>query len=185
MLENNIQMALSRDQIYLEDAIDVREVKNLKLANQLLKIRRKKKQANDRQMQLENVQAQSQSNAQAAQAAAQAEAQKEQAVTQMKSQLLQLESQLELVKLEKEAELKKQLMAEEFNFNQQLKQLDLQVINDKERYKEDRKDQRTKIQASQQSELIEQRKGNAGSKSFESSGSDTMGGLDFSQFGPR
>lgn len=185
MLENNIQMALSRDQIYLEDAIDVREVKNLKLANQLLKIRRKKKQQNDRAMQLENVQAQSQSNAQAAQAAAQAEAQKEQAITQMKAQLAQVQAQIDMQKLEKEAELKKQLMAEEFNYNVQLKQLDLQVINDKERFKEDRKDQRTKIQASQQSELIEQRKGNAGPKSFESSGADTMGGLDFSQFGPK
>ena len=104
---------------------------------------------------------------------------------QMKSQLAQVQAQIDMQKLEKEAELKKQLMAEEYKYNVQLKQLDLQVINDKERFKEDRKDERTKIQATQQSELIEQRKGNAGPKSFESSGSDTMGGLDFSQFGPR
>jgi len=67
----------------------------------------------------------------------------------------------------------------------QLKQMDLQVINDKEKYKEDRKDDRTKLQATQQSELIEQRKGNSGPKNFESAGFDTLGGFGLEQFEPR
>ena len=185
LLENNIQMALSKEQIYLEDAIDIREVKNLKLANQLLKVRRKKKFDQDRQLQQENIQMQSQSNAQAAQAAAEADVQKNQAITQSKIQLTSAEYELKAQMLEKEAEIKKQLMQYEYELNRDLKQLDLQVINDKEKYKEDRKDKRTKIQASQQSELIDQRKNNKAPKDFESAGFDTLGGFGLGQFEPR
>ena len=39
MLEQNIQMALSKGDINLEDAIDIREIRNIKLANQLLKVK--------------------------------------------------------------------------------------------------------------------------------------------------
>ena len=184
-LENNIQVALQRDQISLEDVIDVREIKNIKLANQLLKVRKRRKQEQDRIIQMENIQAQSQSNAQAAQAAAQAEMQKEQALTESKAQLEQVKSQLDIQKLEREAEIKKELMLHEFDLNMRLKQLEMQVINNKEAYKEDRKDKRTKIQATQQSELIEQRKGNAGPKDFESAGFDTLGGFGLEQFEPR
>jgi len=185
LLENNIQMALSKEQIYLEDAIDIREVKNLKLANQLLKVRRKKKFDQDRQLQQENIQMQTQSNAQAAQAAAQADVQKNQAITQSKIQLTSAEYELKAQMLEKEAEIKKQLMQYEYELNKDLKQLDLQVINDKEKYKEDRKDKRTKLQASQQSELIDQRKNNKAPKDFESAGFDTLGGFGLGQFEPR
>ena len=186
LLENNIQMSLQKEQINLEDAIDVREVKNLKLANQLLKLRRRKKFEQDRQIQQENIQMQTQSNAQAAQAAAQADAQKQQAITQSKAQLAQVEGGLEMRKLEREAELKKELMFEEFKLNMQLKEADLNVIKDKEKYKEDRKDDRTKIQASQQSKLIDQRKNNTPPQNFESDmGFDNLGGFGLEQFEPR
>jgi hypothetical protein len=185
LLENNIQVSLQRDQIYIEDAIDIREIKNIKLANQLLKLRRKQKQERDRQMQMENIQAQTQSNAQAAQAAAQADAQKQQGIAQSKIAINQSQTQLDIQKLQEEARIKKELMTYEFQLNMQLKQMDLQVINDKEKYKEDRKDQRTKIQATQQSELIEQRKGMAGPKNFESSGNDVLGGFGLEQFEPK
>jgi len=79
ILENNIQVALGQKMIDLDDAIDLRDVRNVKLANQLLKIKRKKKAERDQKMQQENIQAQSQANIQAQQAAAQAETQKEQA----------------------------------------------------------------------------------------------------------
>jgi len=185
ILENNIQIALQRDQIYLEDAIDVREVKNLKLANQLLKLRRKKKQEEDRIKQLENIQAQTQANAQSAQAAAEFDMQKKQALAQTEAQLEQIKAQLEIQKLEREAELKKELMMHEFQINMQLKQAEMEVINQRDSYKEDRKDKRTKIQASQQSELIDQRKSNKPPKDFESAGFDTMGGFGLEQFEPR
>ena len=185
LLENNIQISLQKEQINLEDAIDIREIKNLKLANQLLKLRRRQKFEQDRLIQQENIQMQAQSNAQAAQAAAQADVQKQQAITESKAQLAQVEAQLDSQKLEKEAEIKMMLMQKEFEFNMQLKDADLNVIKDKEKYKEDRKDERTKIQASQQSELIEQRKNNTPPKSFESAGFDTLGGFGLEQFEPR
>ena len=185
LLENNIQMSLQKEQINLEDAIDIRDIKNLKLANQLLKLRRKQKFEQDRQIQQENIQMQTQSNAQAAQAAAQADVQKQQAITQSKAQLAQVEAELDAQKLEKEAEIKLLLMQEEFKMNMQLKDADLNVIKDKEKYKEDRKDERTKIQASQQSELIEQRKNNTPPKKFESAGFDNLGGFGLEQFEPR
>lgn len=185
LLENNIQMAIAQKQIELEDAIDVREINNLKLANQLLKLRRKKKFEKDRKIQMENIQAQSQANAQSAQAGAAAEIQKQQGIAESKVQLAQAQSQFDIAKLEREAEIKKELMEFEFQLNMKLKEQDNQVINKKEEYKEDRKDKRTKIQASQQSELIDQRKSGKPPKNFESAGFDNLGGFGLEQFDPR
>ena len=185
LLENNIQMSLQKEQIQLEDAIDVREVKNLKLANQLLKLRRRKKQEYDRQLQMENIQAQTESNAQAAQAAAQAEIQKQQGIADSKVKINQAQLQFDIRQLQEEASIKKQLMDHEFQLNMQLKQMEMQVVDGKDRMKEDRKDKRTKLQATQQSELIEQRKKDTGPKNFESAGFDNLGGFGLEQFEPR
>ena len=185
LLENNIQMAITQKQIELEDAIDVREIKNLKLANQLLKLRRKQKFQRDRQIQMENIQAQTQSNAQAAQAAAAADMQKQQGIAQSKVQIAEAQTQFDIQKLEREAAIKKELMEFEFQLNMQLKTAEADVIKNKEKYKEDRKDERTKIQASQQSELINQRKSGTPPKNFESAGFDNLGGFGLEQFEPR
>ena len=186
MLENNIQTALSAGLIDLEDAIDIREVKNLKLANQLLKLRRKKKLERDQMMQQQNIQAQAQANAQAQQVAAQAEVQKDQALFQTKAQLEQMKSQLEQQKMQSEVEAKKELMALEFQYNMQLKGLETEGQKAKEQQKEDRKDERTKLQATQQSELIDQRKNDSPPKNFESSGNDILGsGFGLGTFEPR
>ncbi len=134
-LENNIQMALQQQNIELEDAIDLREIRNIKLANQLLKIRRKKKQERDRALQLENIQAQTKSNAQAAQQAAQVEVQKEQALTQSKMQLESHKAQLEAQKMQQEIEAKKQLMEVEFSYNMQLRKADSDNLAQKEKQK--------------------------------------------------
>ena len=207
VLENNIQMALQQGTIDLEDAIDLREIKNIKLANQLLKIRRKKKQEADRARELENIQAQSQSNAQAAQQAAQIEMEKNQAITQQKAQLVQMQGQVDVQKMQQEAELKKQLMQMEFQMNMQLKQVDLQASAVTNATKENRKDQRLQFQAaqqetlvdkrgkqqskltdrknSQQSELIDQKQTGKPPKNFESAGNDTLGGgFDLGSFDP-
>ena len=176
MLENNIQTALSAGLIDLSDAIDIREVKNLKLANQLLKLRRKQKQERDQRMQQENIQAQAQANAQAQQAVAQAEMQKEQVSMQGKMQLEQMKSQLDAQKMQAEIAAKKELMALEFQYNMQIKGIEVDGQQSKETQKEDRKDDRTKLQATQQSELIDQRKNDSPPKNFESSGNDILGG---------
>jgi len=186
MLENNIQVAVAQKGIDLEDAIDLRNIKNVKLANQLLKIRRKKKLEKDQLMQQQNIQAQAQANAQAQQVAAQAEVQKQQALVQTQLQLDQAKAQMESSKMTQEVELKKQLMQFEFELSMRLKEMDLSIVNGKEKYKEDRKDKRTKIQATQQSELIDQRKNEKPPKDFESSGNDVLGGnFNLGSFDPK
>ena len=186
VLENNIQMALQQQNIELEDAIDLREIKNIKLANQLLKIRRKKKMAKDQEMQQQNIQAQAQANQQSAQAAAQADMQKEQAKVASQSELETLKAQLDAERMVQEAEIKKQLMQIEFDYNMQLRKADQELMGGKESQKEDRKDERTRIQATQQSELIDQRNSAKAPKNFESAGNDTIGGgFDLESFDPR
>ena len=185
VLENNIQMALQQQNIELEDAIDLREIKNIKLANQLLKIRRQKKQERDRQLQLENIQAQSQANAQAAQQAAEIEVQKNQVLAQSEMQIEQAKAQLEAGKMQQEVTHKKELMALEFQYNMQLKGMETENLKERERQKEDRKDERTKIQATQQSEMIEQRNTGKPPRNFESAGNDTLGGFNLEAFEPR
>ena len=176
MLENNIQVAVAQQGIDLEDAIDLREIKNIKLANQLLKIRRKKKQEKDQLIQQQNIQAQAQANAQAQAAASQAEVQKQQSLIAINSEMEQLKSQLEQQRMQQEVLAKKELMQLEFQMNMQLKQMEVQAVSGKEKEKEDRKDKRTKIQASQQSELIDQRKNEKPPKNFESAGNDILSG---------
>ena len=185
ILEQNIQIALQAGQIDLEDAIDIREVANLKLANQMLKKRRKDKAAREQQAQQANMQAQAQSNAQLAEQTAMAEAQKQQILTEQKMQLEKAKSDFEVQKMEREAQIKQQLMELEFNYNMQLTQAQGQSKKTQEEFKEDRKDERTKIQATQQSELIDQRKNDLLPKNFESAGNDTMGGFGLEQFGPK
>jgi len=184
-LENNIQVALQQNSINLEDAIDIREVRNIKLANQLLKIRRKAKQAIDQQIAQQNIQAQAQANAASAERATAAEMQKQQALNEGKAQMEQVKANLEMQKLEREAQLKKELMQIEFEMNMQLRQAEANILKQREKQKEDRKDERTKIQATQQSELIDQRKKDTGPKSFESAGFDNLDGFGLEQFEPR
>ena len=156
-LEQNIQIALQTQGIDLEDAIDIRQINNVKLANQYLKLRRKKKQQHLEQQQQLNIQMQAESNAKAAEQAALYEVQKQQAVAQTQLQIEQGKSQLEQLKIEKEGQIKKELMQLEFQYQMELAQLSAQVTSAKEAEIEDRKDQRTKLQATQQSELISQR----------------------------
>ena len=186
LLENNIQVALQQGSIDLSDAIDIREVRNIKLANQLLKVKQKKRQERLQAEQQANIQAQAQANAQAQQVAAQAEIQKDQALFQTKSQLEQLKGQLRQQEMATEVAAKKELMGLEFQYNMQLKGLEVNKNQAKEKEMEDRKDQRTRIQGTQQSEMIEQRKNDSPAKNFESAGNDVMGGgFGLGAFDPR
>jgi len=185
MLEQNIQVALQSGQIYLEDAIDVREVKNLQLANQVLKFRRIKKQQADQQAQQAQIQAQAQANMQQSEQAAMNEVEKQQALAQTEIQIEQAKSQFEIQRMEQEALIKKQLMAEEFQYQLQLAQAKIETDRKKEQFIEDRKDKRTKIQATQQSQMIEQRQNDLLPTDFESSGNDNLGGFGLEQFTPQ
>ena len=186
MLENNIQMALQQQLIELSDAIDLREIKNIKLANQLLKLRRQKKLDKDQATAERNIQLQSQANQQAAQVAAQTEMQKQQALMSAESQIEQLKAEIESNRMKQEVLHKKELMELEFNYNMQLKGIEVDGMKQRELQKEDRKDERTRIQASQQSELIDQRTTGKPPKRFESAGNDIMGGgFDLGPFDPK
>ena len=177
-LEQNIQIALQTEGINLEDAIDIRQIKNVKLANQFLKLKRKKKQQAMLQQQQLNIQLQAESNAKSAEQAAMFEVQKQQAVAETQLQIEQGKSQLEQLKIEKEGQIKKELMQLEFQYQMELAKLSNQVVTDKEAEIEDRKDQRTKLQASQQSEMISQRQDDSLPINFE----EPAGALDTFQF---
>ena len=179
-LEENIQIALQSQGIDLEDAIDIRQIKNLKLANQLLKLKRKEKAIKDQEIAQANIQAQAQANAQAAEAAALAETQKQQVLTEQKQQLAQSESQMEIQRMQTEAQIKREHMEIQFQYDMQLKEMDVKKDAQKEQFIEDRKDKRTKIQATQQSELIDQRNRDLLPKNFENP--DNLGGFGMEQF---
>jgi hypothetical protein len=185
MLEQNIQVALQTGGIDLEDAIDLRQIKNIKLANQSLKYKRKKKMERDQAVQQANIQAQAQANAQLAEETAMSEVNKQQALTEQKIQLEQVKHNLELQKMQQEADLKKQLMLEEFNYSLELAKMQVSQQDAKLNMLEDRKDKRTKLQATQQSELIEQRQNNTLPKDFESAGFDNLSGFGLEQFEPK
>ena len=172
LLENNIQTALSQKLIDLDDAIDIREVRNINLANQLLKIKRRKKQERDQKLQQENMQAQADANAQAQQAAANTEIQKNKAKTEAEIQLESIRSEARMKHLQEEVRLKKELMAYEFELNQRVQQQTRSDNMSIERMKEDGKNTREKSKQT--------------SKKFESSGNDILGGgMGLDKFNPQ
>jgi hypothetical protein len=182
--EANIQMALNRDQIDLEDAIDIRLVKNLKLANELLKVKRKKREEKRQEAEMQKMQQQGEINMQSQQAAAQAKAQQIQMEAQVKSSVKQTEMQLEMQKMQMEVNFKKELMQLEFDYNMQLKGIETDGLMQREEKKEMAKDDRVKKQATAQSKLIDQRKNNLPPVNFESE-DDSLDGFDLSGFEPR
>ena len=183
-LEANIQMALSKGDINLEDAIDIREIKNLKLANQLLKMKRVKKQEREERMKMQQQAMISQQQLQSQEMAAKNSIQKIQSETNSKMQIKQAEVAFEIQKMQREAELKSQLMAEEFSYNQQIRGMEVESLNSREKEKEDAKAKRISQQNTEQSKLINQRKNNLPPMNFESN-EDSLDGFDLGEFEPR
>jgi hypothetical protein len=155
-LEQNIQVALQSGGIDLEDAIDIRQIKNLKLANQMLKIKRKVKMERDQKAQQANIAAQADAQAQTAERTAMAEVQKQEAVASTKVDIEKAKQEMEMQKMQVAAQIKQAEMERQFQYDMQLKQMDIQVERNKEQFIEDRKDKRTKIQATQQSNQPDQ-----------------------------
>src|SRR5210317_976858 len=184
MLEQNIQMALSKGDINLEDAIDIREIKNLKLANQLLKVKRKAKQEADEKREMQKQAMVSQQQLQSQQMAAQTAMQKIEMETQAKMKYRQADIAFEIEKQKAEAQLKSQLMQQEFQYSLQLQGMTQEQISARENQKETAKSDRISQQNSQQSELINQRKNNLPPKNFESN-EDSLDGFDLAEFEPR
>lgn len=183
-LEQNIQIALNKQDINLEDAIDIREVKNVKLANQLLKIKRIKKQKKDEEREIAKQQRALEGNLQQQQAAAQAAMQKLQMETQSNIQIEQGKIAFQIEKMKAEAQLKRELMAEEFAYNMQIAQMQGKVITDRDMMKEKAKSDRISQQSTEQSQLIAQRKMDLPPMKFESN-EDSLDGFDLAEFSPR
>ena len=183
-LEQNIQMALSKQDIFLEDAIDIREMKNIKLANQLLKLKRKQKQDREEQQMLQGKAMETERQMKSQQFAAQAAMQKLQAETQSKMQIKQAEISFEIEKMKNEAELKKMLMEQEFQYNMSLRNISEEALQSRETQREKAKSQRISQQNSEQSRLINQRKNNLPPQNFESN-EDSLDGFDLAEFSPR
>ncbi len=183
-LEQNLQIALQSGGIDLDDTIDIRQVRNLKMANQLLKLKKKKRHKQKMADQQANIQAQAQANAQATEAAAMAEVQKQQAVTQEKVNIEQAKSQFEIQRMQTEAQIKRELMAEEFNYQMQLAKIKVEAEASRESKLEDRKDERSRIQATQQSEMISQRKNDELPKNFESGDLESLSAFGTEQLNP-
>jgi hypothetical protein len=183
-LEANIQIALSKGDINLEDAIDIREIKNLKLANQLIKLKRMKKQDDQDRMEMQKQAMVAKQQMEIQQMSAQTSMAKINAEAEAKMRLKQMEVQLDIQKMQAEAQLKSQLMAEEFQYNNQLKNMEIGVISKRDKDKEDQKAKRISIQNTQQSKLIDQRKNNLPPIDFESN-EDSLDGFDFAEFEPR
>jgi hypothetical protein len=183
-LEQNIQMALSKGDINLEDAIDIRDIKNLKLANQLLKLKRKSKQEREEKLMAQQQAMQAQAQQQSQQMAGEMTMQQMQMETQSKMQLKQAEIAFEIEKMKNEAMLKSQLMQQEFDLNMQLKGIEVQGLASREKEREDAKSKRISQQNTEQSKLINQRKNNLPPLTFESN-EDSLDGFDLAEFDPR
>jgi hypothetical protein len=184
MLEQNIQMALSQGNISLEDAIDIREIHNLKMANQLLKLKRKQKEEREQQQAMQQQEMQAQQQMQAQEAAAQQQMQITQQAAATKMETMTAESQMAIQKMQMEAQLKTKLMEVEFNYQMQLKGVEESQIDKREKKRESEKNKRINQQSYNQSKMIEQRKRNLPSINFESN-EDSLDGFDFSEFNPR
>jgi hypothetical protein len=179
-LEANIQMALSKQDISLSDAIDIREIKNIKLANQLLKLKKAKNDEREEKMEMQKQAMIAQQQLKSQEMASQTALQKIQLETESKMRIIQEQAAADIAKIEREAKLKSGLMREEFDYNIQLNGMTEDKIIERDKMKEDRKDARTDLQASQQSELITQRSNNLPPKRFESVNNDTMSDISFS-----
>jgi hypothetical protein len=166
-LEQNIQMALQQGGIDLEDAIDIRQIKNLKLANNVLKQRRRKKLAQEQKNQQANIQAQADAQASSAEKVAMSEVQKQEAISGSKVQYEQAVNQFEIQRMQIASQLKQQEMEFQHQFDMQLKGIEVEAMKTKESSIEDRKDKRSKMEATQQSELISQRQNDLLPKNFE------------------
>jgi hypothetical protein len=184
-LQKNIQICLQTKEIDIEDSIDINQIKNLKLANEMLKVKRKKRQQREQKLVQQNIQAQAQANAEASEKAAMAEVQKQQAMTAEKVAIEQAKSNFEMQRMQAEAQIKKELLATEFQYNLQLEQMKMQQLKAKEDNADVAKAKRIEKEGTQQSQMIEQRQSKGMPKDFENAGQGAMSGMDLENVFPQ
>jgi hypothetical protein len=174
-LEANIQVALQAGNIDVEDAIDLRSIKNLKLANQMIKVKRKEKAKQDQANQQANIAAQSEAQAAAAEKTAMAEVQKQQAISGANVEYEKAKSEFEKDRMQLQAQLDQQKMMQQHKNDMELAKLQEQGTTSREQQREQAKDKRIKMEGTQQSKMISQRKNDSNPINFELEGKQTMG----------
>ncbi len=173
VLEQNIQASLSSGKIDIDDAIDVRNIKNVKIASQLLKVRKKRRDKLEKQKQQENITLQAQAQ-QESQMAVEAKKQEGDARRlELEAQILQMKNEFELARMDKELQAKLTLLEKQGEINNNKQGVDVATQVSKEMFREDRKDKRTEKQASQQSKMIQQRQQDLDPIDFD--GQDSLG----------
>ena len=183
-LEQNITRALDKELITLDDAIDIRNINNTKLANELIKTRRIRREKLKMQHEKEMEKTRAEGQAMVAERASKAKQQEMQFKTQSDLAVVQAKSQAKMQELDKEAQVKSKLMEQEFSYNMQLQGGKMQTEIQRSKYLEDRKDKRQDKNNTQASKLIEQRTFNQPSKTFESSEDNISGGVELGELEP-
>ncbi len=161
-LEQNIQVALGQKEIDLEDAMAIRQLKDIDQAERLLIVRRKKRMGQMQQRAQQNSQMQAQMNQQTAQAASQGKMQEIQMQSQAKIAEIQADAQAKAQLLQLEYQLKGQIEGAKSQSQMGMKEQDMEFRKSMENDKEEAKDKRVKKQAVEQSKMISQRQGKRG-----------------------
>jgi hypothetical protein len=161
-LEQNIQIALAQKEVDLEDAMAIRQLKDIDQAERLLIVRRKKRMAMQQQMAQQNSQMQAQMNQATSQAASQGKMQEIQMQSQSKIAEIQADAQAKAQLLQLEYQLKGQIEGAKLQANVGMKEQDMAFREKIEDGKEEAKDKRVKKQAVEQSKMISQRQGKRG-----------------------
>ena len=185
MLESNIDKALSKGVIFLDDAIDVRKISNIKLANELLKVRRRKREQQQQQFELQRIETQNQAQLQSTQMASQSKLQAIDAQTQGKLNEIEAERRAKIASINAEKEAKMELMQREFEYNLILQGQQEKIQSTREDIKHNRSIEKQDRLKSQESELISQRANKSAPKSFESSEDNISGNIEMSELEPK
>jgi len=181
-LEQNIQAAVSKDSITVDDAQDIRTISNIKLANALLKTRRVKRDKLKREQEMQKIEKNNEGQLQVTQAASQGKQQEIQVATQSELAKIQAKTQGRLAEIKAEEEAKMRLMEKEFNYNMQIKSAETDLANDQKRYDNDRKDSRQREQNSATSKIAEQKQFNKPAMNFESANDSISGNIGMEDF---
>jgi len=161
-LEQNIQMSLQQKEIDIEDAIAIRQLKDVNQAERLLVVRRKKRIARNQQIAMQNSQQQAQIQQASAQATSQAKQQEMQMEAQLKAQEMQMKSQLDAQMEQMKHEFRKEIELIKAQAILGVRSDDQEFKEKIEVFKETSKDKRVEKQAVEQSKLIAQRDGKRG-----------------------
>lgn len=180
-LEQDIQIEIKNGFLGVEDKIDILNISNLKYANEILKIRKKKYIKEQQERKMQEIEAQKKANIESSQASAQSRLQEKQTELQGESQLESLKFQNDMAKMDKEYGYKMKIEELKGMLDMPKKDKEFQSQMDKERMKEDRKDERSVKEKTMESKITEQRQKEGSAIDFDVE-DDMLKEFDLSEF---